>query len=154
MAPPRQQRTTTVADDSRSEASSGPREPKTTTGKGRKGAYGTNSSSRVDGRASAVANVANTNVTSIPAQQQALEELPNVSPSFFTFGLYESDILFSECAVLLPVTDAARSPGPTCPSTSSTPTATPTTSLFQAPTPNPTRTSSSRKASDSDRQPQ
>lgn len=103
MAPPRQQRTATVADDSRSEASSGPREPKMTTGKGRKGANGTNSSSRVDGRASAVVNAANANVTSAPAQQQSLEELPNVSTSFFTFGLYVSDMLFSECAVPLPV---------------------------------------------------
>lgn len=87
MAPPRQQRTATVADDSRSEASSGPREPKTTTNKGRKGANGTNSSSRVDGRASAVVNAANANVTSAPAQQQSPEELPNVSTSFFPFGL-------------------------------------------------------------------
>lgn len=75
MAPPRQQRTATVADDSRSEASSGPRESKTTTGKGRKGANGTNSSSRADGKAAP-------NVTSAPAQQQQQqqqpEDLPNV----------------------------------------------------------------------------
>lgn len=78
MAPPRQQRTATVADDSRSEASSGPREPKTTTSKGRKGANGTNSSSRADGRASAAVNAATANVTSAPAQQQPPEELPNI----------------------------------------------------------------------------
>lgn len=90
MAPPRQQRTATVADDSRSEASSGTREPKTTTSKGRKGANGTNPSLRADGRASAAVNAATANVTSIPTQQQPPEESPNVSTTFFVFGANRS----------------------------------------------------------------
>lgn len=91
MAPPRQQRTATVADDSRSEASSGPREPKTTTAKGRKGVHGTNLSSRADGKASAAFNAA-ANVTSAPAQSQP-EELPNVSTSFLLLDIRELGIL-------------------------------------------------------------
>lgn len=147
MAPPRQQRTTTVADDSRSEASSGPRESKTTTtGKsgGRKGANGPGPSSRADGKA---VNSAAANVTSAPAQlhQQPPQDLPNVCLLLSCCGCSDCVVI---CIIFLYTNMiSSRFPGPTCPSISSTPTATPTISPSPAPIQGVIPTSSSPRAS-------